>query len=151
MIEGMVEKHDEEKRVDNEQAENISAMSFPLQKCSSLDLNEEGSSKEDYDYNINGNGKQGDGIKKTSEGNSSNNNNNIVGEKGDDRRRVGQFVRSKMPRLWWTPDLHLSFVHSHERLGGQNSKFNISIFHIPIPIPIYIYIFKRVLHVHYLL
>ncbi|TYI77735.1 hypothetical protein E1A91_D06G162400v1 [Gossypium mustelinum] len=120
MIEGMVEKHDEEKRVDNEQAENISAMSFPSQKCSSLDLNEEASSKEDYDYNIIGNGKQGDEIEKTSEGNSSNNNNNIVGEKGNGRRRARQYVRSKLPRLRWTPDLHLSFVHSVERLGGQD-------------------------------
>ncbi|KAB2025594.1 hypothetical protein ES319_D06G160700v1 [Gossypium barbadense] len=76
--------------------------------------------KEDYDYNIIGNGKQGDEIEKTSEGNSSNNNNNIVGEKGNGRRRVRQYVRSKLPRLRWTPDLHLSFVHSVERLGGQD-------------------------------
>ncbi|KAG1330283.1 putative Myb family transcription factor [Cocos nucifera] len=32
---------------------------------------------------------------------------------------VRQYVRSKMPRLRWTPDLHLSFVHAVERLGGQ--------------------------------
>ncbi|CAA0817760.1 myb-like HTH transcriptional regulator family protein [Striga hermonthica] len=32
---------------------------------------------------------------------------------------VRQYVRSKMPRLRWTPDLHLSFVHAIERLGGQ--------------------------------
>ncbi|GFP89604.1 putative myb family transcription factor at1g14600 [Phtheirospermum japonicum] len=24
-----------------------------------------------------------------------------------------------MPRLRWTPDLHLSFIHAIERLGGQ--------------------------------
>ncbi|KAL6546499.1 hypothetical protein OROMI_022220 [Orobanche minor] len=30
-----------------------------------------------------------------------------------------QYVRSKMPRLRWTPDLHLSFVHAIDRLGGQ--------------------------------
>lgn len=32
---------------------------------------------------------------------------------------VRQYVRSKMPRLRWTPDLHLAFVHAVERLGGQ--------------------------------
>jgi SHAQKYF class myb-like DNA-binding protein len=26
-----------------------------------------------------------------------------------------------MPRLRWTPDLHLCFVHAVERLGGQDS------------------------------
>ncbi|XP_062095041.1 uncharacterized protein LOC133800941 [Humulus lupulus] len=32
---------------------------------------------------------------------------------------VRPYVRSKMPRLRWTPDLHLRFVHAVERLGGQ--------------------------------
>lgn len=35
---------------------------------------------------------------------------------------VRQYNRSKTPRLRWTPDLHLSFVHAVERLGGQDSK-----------------------------
>lgn len=35
---------------------------------------------------------------------------------------VRQYVRSKTPRLRWTPDLHLCFVHAVERLGGQDSK-----------------------------
>lgn len=34
---------------------------------------------------------------------------------------VRQYVRSKMPRLRWTPDLHHSFVHAVEKLGGQDS------------------------------
>ncbi|KAJ8647642.1 hypothetical protein MRB53_000665 [Persea americana] len=33
---------------------------------------------------------------------------------------VRQYVRSKMPRLRWTPDLHLCFVHAVEKLGGQD-------------------------------
>ncbi|KAK9290432.1 hypothetical protein L1049_008602 [Liquidambar formosana] len=32
---------------------------------------------------------------------------------------VRPYVRSKMPRLRWTPDLHLRFVHAVDRLGGQ--------------------------------
>uniref|UniRef100_A0A1D1YHN5 Putative Myb family transcription factor At1g14600 n=1 Tax=Anthurium amnicola TaxID=1678845 RepID=A0A1D1YHN5_9ARAE len=33
---------------------------------------------------------------------------------------VRQYIRSKNPRLRWTPDLHLCFVHAVERLGGQD-------------------------------
>ncbi|XP_062092347.1 uncharacterized protein LOC133798157 isoform X2 [Humulus lupulus] len=33
---------------------------------------------------------------------------------------VRQYVRSKTPRLRWTPDLHLCFVRAVERLGGQD-------------------------------
>ncbi|XP_042501106.1 myb family transcription factor MOF1-like [Macadamia integrifolia] len=33
---------------------------------------------------------------------------------------VRQYVRSKVPRLRWTPDLHRCFVHAIERLGGQD-------------------------------
>ncbi|XP_031101149.1 putative two-component response regulator ARR19 isoform X2 [Ipomoea triloba] len=32
---------------------------------------------------------------------------------------VRQYVRSKVPRLRWTPDLHLCFVQAVQRLGGQ--------------------------------
>ncbi|PQQ02972.1 putative transcription factor KAN4 [Prunus yedoensis var. nudiflora] len=32
---------------------------------------------------------------------------------------VRPYVRSKMPRLRWTPDLHHCFVHAVERLGGE--------------------------------
>lgn len=56
---------------------------------------------------------------------SSNNNNGEEGIRAGERRgerpgaAVRQYVRSKMPRLRWTPELHLSFVHAVERLGGQ--------------------------------
>lgn len=51
---------------------------------------------------------------------------NNSSEEGKERasNKVRQYVRSKMPRLRWTPDLHLAFVHAVERLGGQESKFN---------------------------
>ncbi|XP_008812783.2 myb family transcription factor MOF1-like [Phoenix dactylifera] len=33
---------------------------------------------------------------------------------------VRQYIRSKVPRLRWTPDLHHCFVRAIERLGGQD-------------------------------
>uniref|UniRef100_A0A0E0LCE6 HTH myb-type domain-containing protein n=1 Tax=Oryza punctata TaxID=4537 RepID=A0A0E0LCE6_ORYPU len=38
---------------------------------------------------------------------------------GDRVPTVRQYNRSKLPRLRWTPDLHMAFVHAVERLGGQ--------------------------------
>lgn len=38
---------------------------------------------------------------------------------------VRQYIRSKVPRLRWTPELHHCFVHAIERLGGQDSKYRI--------------------------
>ncbi|KAE8728762.1 putative transcription factor KAN4 [Hibiscus syriacus] len=102
---------DEEKRVEcsDQQAQNVSAaMAISSQKCSSFDLNEEASSEEDYYYDINGKEGVDDEIEKRTEGSS-----------GNARRTVRQYVRSKLPRLRWTPDLHRSFVHAVERLGGQ--------------------------------
>lgn len=91
------------------------------QKGSSFDLNEEASSEEEEDDaaadEINA---EGDEMK--TEGNSSNK--SPPTKRNERRTTVRQYVRSKMPRLRWTPDLHLSFVHAVERLGGQESKFN---------------------------
>lgn len=103
-----------------EQAENTSVASS--QKCSvSFDLNEEASSEEDCSlakFNVE---LSVEDDEKGTEGSSSNN--NTGGEGGNERRStVRQYVRSKLPRLRWTPDLHLSFVHAVERLGGQESK-----------------------------
>ncbi|CBI15915.3 unnamed protein product, partial [Vitis vinifera] len=40
-------------------------------------------------------------------------------EKKTTSNGVRQYVRSKVPRLRWTPNLHLCFVRAVERLGGQ--------------------------------
>ncbi|KAK8608161.1 hypothetical protein V6N13_023592 [Hibiscus sabdariffa] len=102
-MKAMVEMHDEE-----QQAENSSGMSFG-HKCSSFDLNEDCCNDEVLSV------EEGDEIEKRNEGSTSSNNNN----EGNDGRRVRQYVRSKLPRLRWTHDLHLSFVRAVERLGGQ--------------------------------
>jgi hypothetical protein len=69
-----------------------------------------------------------------SSSNNSSTNNNSETKKGDSKSEgsgeqrvptVRQYNRSKMPRLRWTPDLHMAFVHAVERLGGQESKYLI--------------------------
>ncbi|XP_076892809.1 uncharacterized protein LOC143544634 [Bidens hawaiensis] len=50
--------------------------------------------------------------------------NNSVADRQEDEKmgtstRVRQYVRSKMPRLRWTPELHHEFVRAVKRLGGQ--------------------------------
>ncbi|BAT97450.1 hypothetical protein LR48_Vigan11g105400 [Vigna angularis] len=37
----------------------------------------------------------------------------------ESEKKIRPYVRSKLPRLRWTPDLHLRFVHAVQRLGGQ--------------------------------
>ncbi|CAL4888908.1 unnamed protein product [Urochloa decumbens] len=67
-----------------------------------------------------------------SSSNNSSTNNNSESKKGDTKEgsksegsgeqrvpTVRQYNRSKLPRLRWTPDLHMAFVHAVERLGGQ--------------------------------
>ncbi|XP_022898727.1 two-component response regulator ARR18-like isoform X2 [Olea europaea var. sylvestris] len=95
----------------NEEEENT--LSDYSQNISSIDLNEEAGSNMDGDamevsdisvqY-----AEQTENSNKSEEGN---------GNKSGVRR----YVRSKMPRLRWTPELHLSFVRAIERLGGQQS------------------------------
>ncbi|GMI91601.1 hypothetical protein HRI_002829400 [Hibiscus trionum] len=111
MTKDTMEMREEGKRVDSEVCSR---------KWTTFDLNEEAVSEDDSDEKV-GNGKEGevsveeDENEKRSEGSCSNNN-----AGSDDRRRVRQYVRSKLPRLRWTPDLHLSFVRAVERLGGQD-------------------------------
>jgi len=73
-----------------------------------------------------------------SSSNNSSTNNNTESKKGDNKEgsksegsgeqrvpTVRQYNRSKLPRLRWTPNLHMAFVHAVERLGGQESKYLI--------------------------
>lgn len=41
---------------------------------------------------------------------------------------VRPYVRSKMPRLRWTQNLHRSFVHAVERLGGEDRTLALFFF-----------------------
>jgi len=45
---------------------------------------------------------------------------------GSSRGKVRQYVRSRLPRLRWTADLHHCFVLAVERCGGQESKCTIT-------------------------
>ncbi|KAF8409060.1 hypothetical protein HHK36_005132 [Tetracentron sinense] len=106
MVEG-VDIFDGEKSDQSDgQAQKTSSVSS--QKWSSFDLNEEAISEDDESTTeVNDANVEKDA---TAKGDVSSN--NITST-------VRQYVRSKMPRLRWTPDLHLSFVHAVERLGGQ--------------------------------
>ncbi|KAL4331803.1 hypothetical protein GQ457_07G029650 [Hibiscus cannabinus] len=95
-----MEMREEEKRVDSEVCS---------QKWTAFDLNEEAINEDENEK------------EKTSEGSCSNNN---------DRTSVRQYVRSKQPRLRWTPHLHLSFVHAVERLGGQDKATPKLVLHL---------------------
>ncbi|KAF7827494.1 putative Myb family transcription factor [Senna tora] len=43
---------------------------------------------------------------------------------------VRQYIRSKVPRLRWTPELHRCFVHAIDSLGGHHSKYRISAYSV---------------------
>ncbi|KAK7395079.1 hypothetical protein VNO78_15621 [Psophocarpus tetragonolobus] len=51
--------------------------------------------------------------------NSGGSSSNSTVEENEKKTSVRPYVRSKLPRLRWTPDLHLRFVHAVQRLGGQ--------------------------------
>ncbi|XP_027347679.1 myb-related protein 1-like [Abrus precatorius] len=96
-----------------EQADDINSKGSS-QRCSSFDLNEEASSEDNNDND------EAYDDKARDEGTSTNKSSSTTREGNNERRGgVRQYVRSKMPRLRWTPELHLSFVHAVERLGGQ--------------------------------
>ncbi|RZC65687.1 hypothetical protein C5167_009379 [Papaver somniferum] len=50
---------------------------------------------------------------------------NIVPENSWISRTVRPYVRSKVPRLPWTPDLHDVFLHAVHRLGGEEKTMDV--------------------------
>ncbi|KAJ8549471.1 hypothetical protein K7X08_033178 [Anisodus acutangulus] len=78
------------------------------ESSSSVDLNEDNKGKSEEDAI-----EVEDSSDKTTERNSSSDGHDV------EKKNVRQYVRSKLPRLRWTPDLHRSFVHAIESLGGQ--------------------------------
>ncbi|KAL6206715.1 hypothetical protein ACLB2K_023962 [Fragaria x ananassa] len=111
-------------KISEEQAENISVESS--QKCSSFDLNEDVSDNSDNDnsnYTSVTNladhepsSVRNDERRALAQENMNNAANIIC---NSSRAKVRPYVRSKLPRLRWTPQLHLSFLHALELLGGQ--------------------------------
>ncbi|KAK6124287.1 hypothetical protein DH2020_041978 [Rehmannia glutinosa] len=90
-------------------------LSYSSENTSSIDLNEDAASNEVEDHI---NEVSGISIQQTTKDERSGDSSKS-GEGKEKKTAVRQYVRSKMPRLRWTPDLHLSFVHAIERLGGQ--------------------------------
>ncbi|KAM7505976.1 hypothetical protein LguiB_004880 [Lonicera macranthoides] len=114
MGESLENHHDKKHSEFDEQVET--AVSVNSHKFSSFDLNEDANTSEDNGLDeLSGDDEDGD--QKTAQENSANN--STSGEGNERKARVRQYVRSKMPRLRWTPDLHRSFVLAIERLGGQ--------------------------------
>ncbi|CAA2937394.1 two-component response regulator ARR18-like isoform X2 [Olea europaea subsp. europaea] len=96
----------------NEEAEE-NALSDYSQNISSIDLNEEAES------NVDGDAMEVSDISVQDAEQTANSNKSEEGNGNKNKNRIRRYVRSKMPRLRWTPDLHLSFVHAIEKLGGK--------------------------------
>nr|QSD99620.1 MYB family transcription factor [Melilotus albus] len=90
-------------------------------KWSSFDLNEEATSEDNnHEAILEENENEKENIEGSYSG-SGNYSNSISREEGNNERggkKVRHYVRSKMPRLRWTPELHHSFLHAVDRLGG---------------------------------
>ncbi|XP_041993401.1 putative Myb family transcription factor At1g14600 isoform X3 [Salvia splendens] len=100
-----------------EEDKKMAASSDSSANLSSIDLNEDACSNivvEDPMVQM-----SGISIQEGEQGRSEDDNDNDNEDGKDKKNAVRQYIRSKMPRLKWTPELHLSFVHAIERLGGQ--------------------------------
>lgn len=93
-----------------------SKSSSPKSSCLFFDLNEEAiSTGDDHNHeDVSNNIDEAMGSRTSTEGKT---------QSATSSGAVRQYIRSKMPRLRWTPDLHLAFLLAVERLGGQESKF----------------------------
>ncbi|XP_043700293.1 uncharacterized protein LOC122651014 [Telopea speciosissima] len=101
---------------DSSQVQNTSQV-LSQKRPSPFDLNEEAISEENSSTDTAREEEEEGEDEAASRGNSQKNTSS--GEGSERTSTVRQYVRSKMPRLRWTPDLHLAFVHAVEKLGGQ--------------------------------
>nr|QSD99761.1 MYB family transcription factor [Melilotus albus] len=119
------EKHENERSGKSEEHAEDTSMGSSSHKCSiSFDLNEEASSDQDVNNDeacdeLLVNDDDDEKLAKDDDEGSSSSTKRSSGSNERRRNGVRQYVRSKMPRLRWTPDLHHSFMHAVERLGGQ--------------------------------
>ncbi|XP_076930092.1 uncharacterized protein LOC143594734 isoform X2 [Bidens hawaiensis] len=77
-------------------------------------------SKKSLDSYLNMEGEEENESKEVMELKDGGSSSNSTVEESDKKPSVRPYVRSKMPRLRWTNDLHLRFVQAVERLGGQD-------------------------------
>ncbi|KAL5571051.1 hypothetical protein UlMin_020648 [Ulmus minor] len=116
-MEERIEKYDEDNCGTNLSKIEAKTCSFLLKCGTSFDLNEEAMLADE---------EQGETSTSTSPelvSNLSGNNNGSLKERerttsSSLSNTVRPYVRSKIPRLRWTHDLHLMFLHAVERLGG---------------------------------
>ncbi|XP_055804135.1 uncharacterized protein LOC129873134 [Solanum dulcamara] len=91
-------------------AENSAEYIMEKASSSSIDLNEENKEESEEEEEVI---EVEDSSEKETERNYNSTSSDV------EKKNVRQYVRSKLPRLRWTPELHRSFVHAIERLGGQ--------------------------------
>ncbi|XP_024026539.1 uncharacterized protein LOC21393650 [Morus notabilis] len=92
---------------------DFQAKASSLLNSRKFDLNEEATGTEEADSSIN------NGVLHDEDLKEKNVEEKVLYSGTKSTSSVRPYVRSKMPRLRWTPDLHLAFVHAVERLGGQ--------------------------------
>ncbi|MQM18031.1 hypothetical protein Taro_051014 [Colocasia esculenta] len=111
---------DDEKSEEKSLGSSSSRSSPPSQKRPALDLNEDAGEGHEEAEEEEEEEEDGGSTTEVAGGGGSSSNNSTAGEgSGERTSSVRQYNRSKMPRLRWTPDLHMSFEHAVERLGGQ--------------------------------
>ena len=97
-------------------------------ECSKTSLSEKDEDEDGSEENNRNNEVKVDGVSSS----------NSTVEEYEKKPSVRPYVRSKMPRLRWTPDLHLRFIQAVERLGGPDSELTsraspeFGIFKIPV-------------------